>query len=31
MGSLIAIFEKENRWEITKIPGWFNLGDFVLY
>jgi hypothetical protein len=32
-GSPIAIFENENenRWEITEIPGWFSLGDFVLY
>jgi hypothetical protein len=32
-GSPIAVFENENenRWETTQIPGWFILGDFVLY
>jgi hypothetical protein len=32
-GSPIAVFENENEnhWEITEIPGWFSLGDFVLY
>jgi hypothetical protein len=29
-GSPIAIFENENQWETTEIPGWFSLGDFVL-
>jgi hypothetical protein len=31
MGSLVVVFEKENRWETTKIAGWFSPGDFVLY
>jgi hypothetical protein len=26
-----SCFEKENRWETTKIPGWFSPRDFVLY
>ena len=30
-GSPVAVYENENRWEITEIPGWFSLGDFVLY
>jgi hypothetical protein len=32
-GSPIAVFENENenRWETIEIPGWFSLGDFVLY
>jgi hypothetical protein len=29
-GSTLAIFEKENQWETSEIPGWFSLGDFVL-
>jgi hypothetical protein len=29
--SPVAVFENENRWETTDIPGWFSLGDFVLY
>jgi hypothetical protein len=31
MGSLVAVFEKENQWETVEIPRWFSLGDFALY
>jgi hypothetical protein len=31
MGSPVAVFENENQWETAAIPGWFSLGDFVLY
>jgi hypothetical protein len=31
MGSPVAIFENENRWETIEILGWFSPGDFVLY
>jgi hypothetical protein len=29
-GSPVAVFEKENQWEIAKIPGGFSPGDFVI-
>jgi hypothetical protein len=29
--SPVAIFENENQWETAEMPGWFSLGDFVLY
>ena len=29
--SPVAIFENENQWETSEIPGWFSPGDFVLY
>jgi hypothetical protein len=29
--SPIAVFENENRCEITEIHGWFSLGDMVLF
>jgi hypothetical protein len=29
-GSPVAVFEKENQWGTTEIPGWFSPEDFVL-
>jgi hypothetical protein len=29
-GSPVVVFEKENQWETTEIPGWFSPGDFVI-
>jgi hypothetical protein len=31
MGSPVAVFENENRWETAEIPRWFSPRDFVLY
>jgi hypothetical protein len=31
MESLVAVFENENWWETTEIPGWFSPGDLVLF
>jgi hypothetical protein len=25
------VVENENQWETAEIPGWFSLGDFILY
>jgi hypothetical protein len=29
--SPVAVFENENRWETTEIPGWFSPGDLDLF
>jgi thioredoxin-related protein len=29
-GSPVAVFEKENQWETTEIPGWFSPWDFII-
>jgi hypothetical protein len=31
MGSPVAVFENKNQWETVEMPGWFSLGDFILY
>jgi hypothetical protein len=30
-GSPVVVVKNENQWETVEIPGWFSLGDFVLY